>query len=95
MSPLEKNQDACILEEVDDNIAVNHLGVNYYCDSIVMQENEESNEMCDTSVSWPYDMIKSEKPDENNCSKYEMLLTSLTTPPLESQSREVEEVKFL
>jgi len=94
-SPLEDNQDACILEEYDDNITAGNLGVNYYRDSIVLQENEESNEMSDTSVSWPCDMIKSEKTDEDNCSKYERLLTSLTTPPLESQSRAVEEVKYL
>ena len=43
MSPLEDNQDACILEEADDNIAAGHLVVNYYCDSIFLQENEESN----------------------------------------------------
>lgn len=94
-SPLEDNQDARILEEADDNIPASHLGVNYYRDSIFLQENEESNEMCDTSVSWPCDTIKSEKTDEDNCSKYERLLTSLTTPPLESQSRAVEEVKCL
>ena len=29
MSPLEDNQDACILDEADDNIAAGHLGVNY------------------------------------------------------------------
>lgn len=95
MSPLEDSQDACILEEADDNIAAGHLDVNYYCDSVFLQENEESNEMSDTSVSWPCDTIKSEKTDEDNWSKYEMLLTSLTTPPLESQSRAVEEVKCL
>ena len=82
MSPLEDNQDACILKEADDNIAAGHLGVNYYCDSIFLQENEESNEISDTSVSSPCDTIKSEKTDEYNCSKYERLLTSLTKPPL-------------
>ena len=51
--------------------------------------------MYDTSVSWPCDTIKYEKTDEDNCSKYERLLTSLMTPPLESQSRAVEEVKCL
>ena len=51
--------------------------------------------MYDTSVSWPCDMIKYENTNEDNCSKYERLLTSLTTPPLESQSRAVEEVKCL
>jgi len=81
MSPLEDNQYACILEEDDDNRPSGHLGVNYYCDSISLQENKESNEMCDTCVSCPCDLIKSVKTDEDSCSKYERLLTSLTTPP--------------
>lgn len=95
MSPSEDNQDACILKEDDDDITTGHLGVNYHCDSIFLQENEESSKMSDTSVSRPCDMIKSENTDEDDCSKYERLLTSLTTPPLESQSRAVEEVKCL
>ena len=38
MSPLEDNQDACILKEADDNIEAV-----YYCDFVFLQENEESN----------------------------------------------------
>ena len=50
MSPLEDNRDAYILKKSHDDIAAAHLGVNYYCDSIFLQENEESNEIFDTSV---------------------------------------------
>ncbi|KAH9319732.1 hypothetical protein KI387_021501, partial [Taxus chinensis] len=91
--PLVENIAACTVEEEDENIPDGNLGSNFNCDSLVL-ENQGLNGSKDTNLS-SYDIIDSDITEEDICMKYEMLLISLMTPPLESQCQAAEKIKLL
>ncbi|XP_057819953.2 U-box domain-containing protein 7 isoform X2 [Cryptomeria japonica] len=96
MIPSVDNIVACIVEEEDDNMPdSSNLSDSLHCDSPLSQENQESNENNDANAPSSYDIIDSDMIDRENFMKYETLLTSLMTPPLESQCQAAEKVKLI
>lgn len=93
--PSVDNNVACIVEEEDDNMPDSNLGDSLHFNSLLVQENQESNENNDANVPLSYDIIDSDRIDEDNCFQYETLVTSLMTPPLDSQCQAAEKVKLI